>query len=435
MTTSITLDDSHVTQSLAEKAQEKADEAVGHLQRIEAGYELCGWYDWPRQQGMGLLEQIREWKSSLTVHYDTVVVCGIGGSFAGARAVDQALRTSFPLMTGLRELVFAGHHLSETYLIELLEYLDQKKPLVVAISKSGTTTEPAIGLRVLRRYLDQRFGNESSRRLVAITDQHDGALRTLATEKGLQTFVVPDNIGGRFSVMTAVGLVPLELVGHNCRDLLLGASQVYQSLADVGEDSHPAIRLACLRDAAWHSGYRVDALAYSEPKLAGFVEWWKQLYGESEGKQGLGLFPTGLAYSTDLHSLGQYMQEGWASVLETFLVVDSVLARARGQVEHRLRIPTDQNLDELSYLEERFVADVDRAAVESALKAHSQRGLPCIKLHVNRLDTYSLGQLLAFFQTSCALSGMLLGVNPFDQPGVEAYKRHLFRAMNKPGYT
>lgn len=417
------------------------------LQQLETkacpGSEWTGWYDWPRLQGFRLQREIAAWKARLGFSYDTVVVCGIGGSYLGTRAVASALGHSLApyLETSGKRLahkpiLYAGHNLSEKGLIELLEVLEERSPLINVISKSGTTTEPGIAFRVLRKYLESRYQGDAAQRIVVTTDPHQGQLRAMAEELHYQSFAIPADVGGRFSVLTAVGLVPLELAGYPTSELLAGADRLFASLdpKQGTRSQHAAVQVAAIRRAAWEEGRSMEVLAYAEPQLAALVEWWKQLFGESEGKEGKGLFPVGVNYSTDLHSLGQYMQEGKPSMLETFLMIENSGLSGDGlQVEKGLRVPHVAACpDGLDYLEGQYFRAVDKAAMVSALKAHADRGLPCLRLNLPRLDAYHTGYLLAFWQVTCALSAALLQVNPFDQPGVEAYKVKLFELMGKP---
>lgn len=400
------------------------------------GAEWTGWFDWPKKHGFALKSQIERFVDELEVSYDLVLVVGIGGSYLGARAVVEALTHAHAALLGgghkRPAVVYAGHNLSEQGLVELLELLDHRRPLINVISKSGTTTEPAVAFRVLRSYLERRFGKaEAAKRIIATTDGQKGALRRLATESGYRQFVVPDDVGGRYSVLTAVGLVPLALAGFSIEKLLDGADQVFRGLQAPDAGEHAVLRYAAARTAAYKAGKRIELLAFSEPKLSYLAEWWKQLFGESEGKQGNGLFPAALSYTTDLHSLGQYVQEGPRNMLETFLI-DS---RNDGLIEKRLRVPrASDNLDELGYLEDRHVSDINEAAMLGTMVAHADGGVPCLALQLPELSEHGLGQLFAFFETACAVSAALLEVNPFDQPGVEAYKKNLFGLLGKPGF-
>ncbi len=440
---SIKLDIQMVDDELKSAAREilpKAGAALRDLQEKRCtGAEFTGWYDWPKIKGHALAKDIRKLVGSLDVFYDQVVVIGIGGSYLGCRAVTDALSHSYAGQVTAKQgrrpgLTFAGHHLSESGLVELLDLLEEKQPIINVISKSGTTTEPAVAFRVIRSYMEKRFGKEeASKRIIATTDSKSGALRSMAKSEGFKSFDVPGDVGGRYSVLTAVGLVPLALAGFNIEDLLQGADDVFRSLEAPAAD-HPVLQYAAVRSAAYQNGKTVDILAYGEPRLFHTVEWWKQLFGESEGKEGKGLFPAGVAYTTDLHSLGQYVQEGVRNLIETFLMVDDPLGRTGG-VERRLRIPAmSENADELRYLENRFISEINDAALVATRIAHFDGGVPCMALHLPRIDEKSLGALFAFFETACAIGGALLQVNPFDQPGVEAYKKNLFGLLGKPGF-
>ena len=425
----------------AAKAKEGAAlTALGQVERGEgAGGTYTGWFDWPRRKGFALGREIEAFASRLDPFYDTVLVIGIGGSYLGTRAIAECLGHAHgPLLAthghGRPMVTYAGHHLSERALIETLDLLDGRQPIVNVISKSGTTTEPAAAFRVIRAYMERRYGkDEASQRIIATTDRTKGALRRLADDAGYATFEVPDDVGGRFSVLTSVGLVPLALAGYDIEALLTGADQMFASLKAKAAE-HPAIQYATLRHAAFAAGKRIELLSYAEPRMSYMVEWWKQLFGESEGKDGKGLFPAGLAYTTDLHSLGQYAQDGVRNLIETFLVIGDGVSSGE-PIERRLKIPTlAGNADELGYLEGQPFDDINRAALDATKVAHADGGVPCLSLALPSLDEQSLGYMVAFFETACAVSGHLLGVNPFDQPGVETYKKNLFGLLGKPGF-
>jgi glucose-6-phosphate isomerase len=413
------------------------------------GKEWTGWMNWPKLRGFEALKRIKNHITLLGQPYDTVVVVGIGGSYLGAKAIHQALSHRYieSLAFGgieqpVKPIVFAGHNLSETELIELFDYLDHRSPIVNVISKTGSTTEPGVAFRVLKNYMEARYGKElASRRMIITTDPKKGALRALAEQNGYHTFDVPSDVGGRFSVLTAVGLVPLCLAGHKVESLLKGADRFFSSLylgAHEGTlerlDAYDAVRYAAARMAAWNSGYRIELMSYGEPKLATLIEWWKQLFGESEGKDGKGLFPAGLNCTTDLHSLGQYVQDGVRNILETFLYVGEVRCTGNHNIERSLRVPQGNAVDELEYLEGEFISTINRAALKATEVAHHDGGVPCLQLHLTTVSEESLGYLCAFMQTACAISALTLGVNPFDQPGVESYKINLFGMMGKPGF-
>lgn len=444
MASSIRVNERFLPPDLKQDAEAMLAPARGFLRELASrspghyDHAWTGFWHWPSRHGYKLQKAIAAWISSLDVHYDTVILVGIGGSYLGARAVHEALT---PAYTHWRRnpgipLLHAGHNLSESEALDLLAILDERRPIINVVSKSGTTTEPAVAFRVLRDYLERRFGKaEAAKRIVATTDGKKGALRNLAAENHYQCFEVPDDIGGRYSVLTAVGLVPLALVGHDTKALLDGADLVFQELDQAGADNGnaAALQYAAARMAAWRAGKRIEVLATAEPRLAMLAEWWKQLYGESEGKSGLGLFPAAVGYTADLHSLGQYLQEGPRHMLETFLHLEKPLQEA-GR-EQRLKVPkAGNNLDELAYLEGRYINDINQAAMLGTMVAHADGGVPSIALGLNELTPRTVGELIAFFEAACAISAGLLGVNPFDQPGVEAYKKNLFGLLGKPGF-
>ena len=408
------------------------------LQKNCVGHEYTGWFDWPSESGFKVLEDIESWKQDYDVAYDTVVVCGIGGSFAGTRAVEQVLNSTYTELgnvsagSDFKTILYAGHNLSELYHINLLETLEQCSPVINVISKSGTTTEPSVAFRILRSYMEKRFGiKEARRRIIVTTDEQSGVLKKLSDEENYKRFVIPENVGGRYSVLTAVGLVPLTLASYPVQELLEGADDLFSSLKKDHVE-HTVLQYACLRRAAWELGKTIDIFSYGEPKFFSFVEWWKQLFGESEGKENKGLFPASMIYSTDLHSLGQFVQEGNPTVLETFLFMNNLKTNTQ-QVEKRLRVPSIKGItDKLDYLEGKYLDEINQAAMKAALMAHSDRGVPCISLTLKDCTANSLGHMFAFFESSCAISASLLKVNPFNQDGVEAYKKNLFRLMGRP---
>jgi glucose-6-phosphate isomerase len=409
-----------------------------HLNRLNdkscVGSEWIGWYNYPKTRGFEQEENIRTFVQKLDVTYDLVLVIGIGGSYLGTRAVTEALLHSYQgaLRDNKPMIAFAGHHVSETQLVEVLELLDKKQPVVNVISKSGTTTEPGVVFRVVRDYMEKRFGKqESAKRIICTTDAKEGALRQVADQEGYASFVIPDDIGGRFSVLTPVGLVPLALLKLDTKALMEGADQIFNELNQSAE--HPVLRYAAARFAAYEQGKRIEILASNNPKVSHIIEWWKQLYGESEGKEGKGLFPAGLTYTTDLHSLGQYVQDGVRNIIETFLSFEQDVPKRNG-VEQRIRVPVQASkLDQLNYLEGRFLGEVNKAAMQGTMMAHFDGGVPCLGLTVPELSERGIGALFAFFEVGCAISAAMLGVNPYDQPGVEAYKKNLFALLGKPG--
>ncbi len=425
-----------VSTELMAAAEEASSQARSMLTAIRAGTctgsEWTGWFDYPARAGWAALEPVEDFVRKNDTFFDLVVVVGIGGSYAGARAVSEALAHSY--IHGLPRssqvpVVFAGHNLSEAGLLELMDLCDRRQPMVNVISKSGTTTEPGVAFRIFRAYLEKRFGaREASRRIVVTTDANKGALRALARDKSYRAFDIPDDIGGRFSVLTPVGALPLALAGYDVRAMMSGAESVFSDLK-----SDAAVSYACARKAAWDAGKRIEVTNISDPKLSAFLEWWKQLFGESEGKKGLGLYPAGFLSSTDLHSMGQYLQDGPRNMMETFLVFDQPVAQ--GSVQRRLAIPSQSgNADELGYLEGRHVEDLNVAVTQASQLAHADGDVPVYEIRLPRLDEHHLGALFAFHETACAISALLLGVNPFDQPGVEDYKKNLFALLGKPGY-
>lgn len=439
MRTFVTLDESFFGTELSESANdfkiiaEKQLQALEDKTCVDAGF--TGWYGYPQTHGFRLADEIAKSIEELDVAYDLVLVIGIGGSYLGTRAVVEALQHSYQgVLPSTQPLVtYLGHHLSPTAMIEVLELLADRLPLVNVISKSGTTTEPSVAFRVVKQYMEKRFGkHEASKRIIVTTDKEKGALRQLSEEEGYQSFVVPDDIGGRFSVLSAVGLLPLALAKVDTHALLRGADLLFSELKQTTD--HPVIRYASLRNAAYKAGKKIEILAYSNPKFSYFVEWWKQLFGESEGKEGKGLFPSGIAYTTDLHSLGQYVQDGERIIIETFLRFDEEPYLSEGY-EKLLKVPvTGHDNDKIQYLEGKDVAEINKTAMEATKIAHYDGGVPCIEMFAPTLNEESIGYLFAFFETACAVSGLTLGINPFNQPGVEAYKKNLFALMGRPGF-
>ena len=447
--TIISFEDRFLGEPLRSAASKRLADAHQNLQDLQSkvctGAEWTGWYDWPSTKGFALNQEITAYVQSLDIFYDVVLVIGIGGSYLGCRAIADALTHSYQhqfstadansARSTYRNIIYAGHTISEEALIEVLDLLGEREPMVNVISKSGTTTEPGVAFRTVRNFLEQRYGkDEASQRIIATTDGDHGALRSLAQEKDYKTFVVPSDVGGRYSVLTAVGLVPLALAGYNTRQLLEGADALFKELGGDETSDHPVLRYAATRQEAFLAGKRIELLAYNQPKLTQLVEWWKQLFGESEGKGQVGLFPAGLAYTTDLHSLGQYVQEGPRNMIETFLHFKGVGSSHNG-LERRLRVPkASTNLDGLGYLESKLIEDINDTAMNATKIAHHDGGIPCMALHLEEISENSIGSLIAFFETSCAVSAALLDLNPFDQPGVEAYKRNLFGLLGKPGF-
>ena len=396
------------------------------------GNDFLGWVNLPNQIGAEELNAINECAKQLASHSEVIVVIGIGGSYLGAKAVLEAMSDSFELLHKTHQkpiVLFAGQNLSEDYLHELLSAVKPYKLSAIVISKSGTTTEPAVAFRILKKEIESRYGKaEASKRIVAVTDAKRGALRTLATQEGYATFVIPDNVGGRYSVLTPVGLLPLAAAGVNITELVRGAQDMAKATAsEVPFEKNPAAQYAAARNALYRKGFKTEILASFEPKLLYVAEWWKQLYGESEGKDLKGIFPASVTLTADLHSMGQYIQQGERTLMETVIAIN--------RPKHSLAVdPDSENLDGLNYLAGKRINEVNRMAEMGTMLAHVDGGVPNIRIELPELNEYYLGGLLYFFEKACGMSGYTLGVNPFDQPGVEAYKKNMFALLGKPGY-
>lgn len=396
------------------------------------GSDFLGWVKLPEETSDALVADIEATAAKMRELCDVVVAVGIGGSYLGAKAVIEALSDSFASLRGAGDerrtrVLFAGQNIGEDYLYELQDLLKDKKFGIIVISKSGTTTEPAIAFRLLKEQLEAQMGKEeASKRIVAITDAKKGALRQLATEEGYKTFVIADNVGGRFSVLTPVGLLPIAVAGFDIRKLLEGARRMQAATAEAN-DLNSSLLYATTRNALYRAGKKTEILVNYNPKLHFFGEWWKQLYGESEGKDHKGIFPAAVDFTTDLHSMGQWIQEGERTIFETVLSVETSA--------HKTVIPTDAaNLDGLNYLAGKRVDEVNKMAELGTRIAHVDGGVPNIRVTIPALEEEWLGELIYFFEKACGISGYLLDVNPFNQPGVEAYKRNMFALLEKPGY-
>ena len=396
------------------------------------GSDFLGWTTLPSSVSETELADYEATAAKLTAkNIDVFVVIGIGGSYLGAKAVVDALSDSFAHLKERKNpfILFAGQNISEDYLFELRELLKNKEYAMAVISKSGTTTEPALAFRLLKQDIEEKYGKkEANERIIAITDESKGALRSLATTEGYKTFVIPDNVGGRYSVLTPVGLLAIAVAGFDIRALVKGAVDM-QNASGVNvpfEENLPA-QYAAVRNELYKNGKKVEILVNYNPKLHFLAEWWKQLYGESEGKDGKGIFPAAVDFSSDLHSMGQYIQEGERTLFETVISI--------GNPDREVRIPTDkENLDGLNFLAGKRVDEVNKMAELGTMLAHVDGGVPNIQLVIPQLNEYYLGQLIYFFELACGLSGYILDVNPFDQPGVEAYKKNMFALLEKPGY-
>ena len=394
------------------------------------GNDFLGWVNLPNDIDDTLLGNIEQTAKLLQENCEYVVVIGIGGSYLGAKAVIEAMNNSFDWLQQDRKypiVLFAGQNIGEDYLFELQQLLNNKKFGIVSISKSGTTTEPAIAFRLLKTQLENQVGKELAKKLiVCITDKAKGALRTLADKEGYITYIIPDNVGGRFSVLTPVGLLPIAVAGYDIRALINGARDM-KKITCIADEKNIALRYAIVRNELYKKGKKIELLVNFNPKLHFIAEWWKQLYGESEGKDGKGIFPASVDFTTDLHSMGQYIQDGERTIFETVISVNTTA--------HKLLIPFDKdNLDGLNYLAEKRIDNVNKMAELGTCIAHVDGGVPNMKIELPQLNEYYLGQLLYFFEIACGISGYLLGVNPFNQPGVEAYKKNMFALLEKPGY-
>ncbi|HUM88124.1 MAG TPA: glucose-6-phosphate isomerase, partial [Prolixibacteraceae bacterium] len=392
------------------------------------GSDFLGWVDLPAQINEKILSDIEATASAIrSKNIDVYVVIGIGGSYLGAKAVIDALSDSFAHLKGNKPAVlFAGQNIGEDYLAELRDLLKNKEWALSVISKSGTTTEPAIAFRILKQDLEDKYGKkEAVSRICAITDAARGALKTLATEEGYKTYDIPDDVGGRYSVLTPVGLLPIAVAGINIRKLVKGAQDMAKATApEVKFDENIACQYAAARHALYTEGKKIEILVNYQPKLHFMAEWWKQLYGESEGKNGKGIFPASVDFSSDLHSMGQYIQEGERILFETVISV--------AKPERELLIPEDKaNLDKLNFLAGKNIDYVNKMAELGTQIAHVDGDVPNIRIEIERLNEYFVGQLIYFFEKACGISGYLINVNPFDQPGVEAYKKNMFALLEK----
>ena len=398
-----------------------------------SGNDFLGWLHLPSSITTDFLAEIESVANTLREKCEVVVVAGIGGSYLGARAVIEGLGNSFAWLIEDKKnptILFAGNNIGEDYLSELTTYLKNKKFGVINISKSGTTTETALAFRLLKKQCEDQFGKDFAKNvIVAVTDEKKGAARVTATQEGYKSFIIPDNIGGRFSVLTPVGLLPIAVAGFDIKSLVEGAKVMEEETSiDVPFANNIAARYAAVRQALYaQAGKKIEIIANFQPKLHYFAEWWKQLYGESEGKDNKGIFPAACDFTTDLHSMGQWIQEGERSIFETVVSVE--------QSNATLLFPhDDENLDGLNFLEGKRVDEVNKMAELGTRLAHVDGGVPNIHISVPTLNEYYLGQLIYFFEKACGISGLIMEVNPFNQPGVEAYKKNMFALLNKPGY-
>ena len=399
--------------------------------RSGAGNDFLGWTTLPSEMTEEFIKDIKDQAEMLRKKSEIFVVVGIGGSYLGARAVIEALSHQFSALinkAGNTQVVYAGHNMSEEYLVELLELLDAKDYSMAVISKSGTTTEPAVAFRILKNHIENKYGKEEAKtRIVAITDKERGALKTLANNEGYKTYIVPDNVGGRYSVLTPVGLLPIAVAGIDIEQLINGALAMENYCKENQNSNNVVAQYAVARQALYHDGKTNEILVSYEPRLQYIAEWWKQLYGESEGKDGKGIFPASDIFTTDLHSMGQYIQDGLRNLFETIISVE--------KPTKEIRIPlADNDLDQLNYIAGKRLSEVNRTAETATILAHVDGGVPNITIQIPEISATTIGELIYFFEMGCALSGYMLEVNPFDQPGVEAYKKNMFALLGKQGY-
>ncbi len=410
--------------NLKSKAQDAFNTLVN---KSGAGSDFLGWVDYPLNYDQEEYARIKKAASKIQSDSEVLVVIGIGGSYLGAKAIIEAMKPYFSSSKSL-EVIFAGHTLSSTYAAELLNYLENKEFSINVISKSGTTTEPAVAFRLFKELLVKKYGQiEAAKRIYATTDAKKGALRTLATNEGYETFIVPDDIGGRYSWFTAVGLLPVAAAGISIDDLMQGALDARSDSINKPFEENTSLLYAACRNALYQKGRDIEILVSYEPKLSFISEWWKQLYGESEGKDGKGIFPASLVYSTDLHSMGQYVQEGKRIMFETVLNVENPNLNLILKKE-------ETDLDQLNYLEGKSLDSVNKMAMQGTVLAHVDGDVPNLILNIEKLDAYHLGYLLYFFMFACGVCCYMTGVNPFNQPGVESYKKNMFALLEKPGF-
>ncbi len=395
------------------------------------GNDYLGWVDLPFQITDELISDIENTVNRLKNRIDVVVTIGIGGSYLGAKAVIEALSDSFSMIKSKQEfpkMLFAGQNLSEDYLHELRDLLKDKEYALIVISKSGTTTEPAVVFRILKNDIEKKYGkSEAKNRIIAVTDKEKGALKQLSDKEGYKTYIIPDDVGGRFSVLTPVGLVPIAFAGFNIRSLTAGAKKMaIQTSHEIVSNENPAEIYALTRNLLYQKNYAVEILVNFNPKLNFLAEWWKQLYGESEGKEGKGIFPASVGFTTDLHSMGQYIQDGKRFIFETVISVE--------KPKYSVMLESDEdNLDKLNYLDGKRIEYINKSAEMGTIKAHIDGNVPVIHISIPELNEYYLGELIYFFEKACGISGYVLNVNPFDQPGVEEYKKNMFNILGKPG--
>ena len=431
---SLNLKNSGITKKSILEYKEKVENIHKDLhKRANNEKDFVGWLELPTNYDKKEFARIKKAAKKIKKESDVLIVIGIGGSYLGARAVIEALTSSFYNMLPNKQrkfpqILYVGNNLSPNYINEMIEYIGNKDFSVNVISKSGTTTEPAIAFRIFREILENKYGIDEARsRIYATTDKEKGALKTLAESEGYEQFIVPDNIGGRYSVLTAVGLLPIAVAGIDIDKLMEGAKIAQERYNDPDLKYNECYQYAVVRNILYKLYKNTEILVNYEPKMHYFTEWWKQLFGESEGKDQKGIFPAGVDFTTDLHSLGQYIQEGRRNLFETVISIE--------EPNTDIKIPSDDDdLDGLNYLEGKGLDYVNKKAMEGTVQAHVSGDVPNIMINVKRLNEICIGELIYFFEKACSVSGMILGINPFNQPGVEEYKRNMFKLLKKPGY-
>ena len=430
----LSLKNSGVTKKTIMEYKEQVENIHKDLHhRAKDASDFVGWLNLPTKYDKKEFARIKKAAKKIKKESDILVVIGIGGSYLGARAVIEALTSSFYNMLpdeerNFPQILYVGNNLSSDYMNELIEYIGDKDFSVNVISKSGTTTEPAIAFRIFREILENKYGIEEARsRIYATTDREKGALKTLAEKEGYEQFVVPDNVGGRYSVLTAVGLLPIATCGIDIDKLMEGAKEAQEKYDDPDLKYNECYQYAVVRNILYKLYKNTEILVNYEPKMHYFTEWWKQLFGESEGKDQKGIFPAGVDFTTDLHSMGQYIQEGRRNLFETVIKIK----KPKSDIEIQ---PDEDNLDGLNYLAGKTLDYVNKKAMEGTIQAHVSGDVPNIQITIEKLDEKNLGAMIYFFEKACAVSGMILGVNPFNQPGVEEYKKNMFKLLEKPGY-
>ena len=416
------------------KYHEKVQEIHNNINEIaDSETEFLGWVNLPENYDKAEVIRIKKAAERIKNNSDILIVIGIGGSYLGTRAVIECLTSSFSNMLskekrGVPLVLYAGNNISPNYLNELIEAIEGKDFSINVISKSGTTTEPAIAFRTFREILENKYGIEEARkRIFVTTDKEKGALKKLSDEEGYENFVIPDNVGGRYSVLTPVGLLPIAVAGIDIEKLMKGASIAREKYLDSDVKYNDCYRYAVARNILYSNGKNIEILVNYEPKMHYITEWWKQLFGESEGKENKGIFPAGVDFTTDLHSMGQYIQQGERKLFETVISVNE------SKTDMEIRAEED-NIDGLNYLAGKSMDYVNKKAMEGTILAHVTGGCPNIKIEIDKLDEETIGHLIYFFEKACAMSGYILGINPFNQPGVEEYKKNMFRLLGKPGY-